>query len=239
MAPAEPDGTTWLIGTVEWGEEIAVLRVRDKCDDLFQGLPYRLRVTARIHTTRDDGRPDPEEGRRLRKLEDALEASIDGRAVLVALVTIPKQKHFFFYADSSSWMREWGLAQRAASPDRELDLRLDNDPELRFYTAVRRDARVGNADRVVMDKLVEQGADLRRPRNLEFFLCFPTREGADEVAQYLLDHDFTTVVRPAPTDGEWSLIVSCHDAALPEFIARTSSVFQSRAEALGVATTAG
>jgi hypothetical protein len=233
VAPADPDATRWLIGTVEWDEDIATLRVRAECAHLLDQRPHRLRLTAQLDTTREDGRPDPAEGARLADLQDALEASIAGRAVLVALVTIPNRKHLFFYGGDSSWMRDWALAQRKAYPDRAFGMRLTEDPEWTFYAKVERDARLANADRIVMDKIVEQGADLRQPRDLEFFLYFPTRAGADDIAEYLRDHDFNTDVRPAPTGAEWTLLVSCHDAPLPEFIAHMSRVFPSLAKEHG------
>ena len=57
-------------------------------------------------------------------------------------------------------------------------------------------------DARVIDQLRKRGSDPFKPHDLDFFLAFPTREAADEVAAQMTTEGFKTDVIDTPESGE-------------------------------------
>ncbi|HWN46513.1 MAG TPA: ribonuclease E inhibitor RraB [Steroidobacteraceae bacterium] len=57
-------------------------------------------------------------------------------------------------------------------------------------------------DARLIDQLRKRGSDPFKPHDLDFFLAFPTREAADEVAAQMTTEGFKTDVIDTPESGE-------------------------------------
>jgi hypothetical protein len=223
----DPDATTYLIGPAKLGSLFAIIRVADGIDQWRSRLPHRLLIQLKVITGRQDGFPDANEGARLAAIEAQFEESTFGRALLVAFITSAHRKDLFFYAEDTSWMGEWVQAQRNQFPEREIEIRLLEEPDWSMYEYLRGVARQAHGDRVTLEELVNHGADLRESRAIDFFAYFPTGDGANAVGENLRNHDFAIDIAPVPDSSEWSLVATCRERALPEFIAMMSGYLLS------------
>ena len=57
-------------------------------------------------------------------------------------------------------------------------------------------------DARLIDQLRKRGSDPFKPHDLDFFLAFPTREAADEVAAQMTTEGFKTDIIDTPESGE-------------------------------------
>jgi hypothetical protein len=57
-------------------------------------------------------------------------------------------------------------------------------------------------DARLIDQLRKRGSDPFKPHDVDFFLAFPTREAADELAQHLTSEGFKTDVVESPDSGD-------------------------------------
>ena len=57
-------------------------------------------------------------------------------------------------------------------------------------------------DARLIDQLRKRGSDPFKPHDLDFFLAFPTREAADEVAAQMMTEGFKTDVIDTPESGD-------------------------------------
>ncbi|MCH8962263.1 MAG: ribonuclease E inhibitor RraB [Bacteroidetes bacterium] len=58
-------------------------------------------------------------------------------------------------------------------------------------------------DKAVVDQLVKLGDELSKPREVEFFLYFPTEESIYEAAAKVRDLGFNVTVEPSGYDARW------------------------------------
>ena len=91
-------------------------------------------------------------------------------------------------------------------------------------------------DLLLMGQLLQQGADLHRPRHALYYLYFPTREAAEMGAADGRGAGYTCEVRePLPTNpGQWSLVCERPDAMIdPPGVIAADDLFQGIADRNG------
>ncbi len=91
-------------------------------------------------------------------------------------------------------------------------------------------------DLAVMGQLMQQGADLSRPRHALYYLYFTSREGAEAGSTDAQAAGYACEVRqPMPQyPGQWSLVCQRDDALLdPPGVIEADNLFQGIADRLG------
>ena len=88
-------------------------------------------------------------------------------------------------------------------------------------------------DQVVVDNLRIRGANIEAPREIEFFLYFPSEATADEAALRLEDRGFDTDVSPPLADNKWLCFATIEMMPDPAALMRLREQFDSLAELLG------
>jgi regulator of RNase E activity RraB len=73
-----------------------------------------------------------------------------------------------------------------------------------------------NINKRVIEILSQLGSDLSEPHEIEFFLYFPTKSVADEVASELNCIGFETSVQPGGFQSEW-LVLALKTMSLNEW----------------------
>jgi hypothetical protein len=86
-------------------------------------------------------------------------------------------------------------------------------------------------DLMVMNQLVEHGADLAQPREVIFYSYASSRDVADQMASDATDEGFGAEVRePLPQyPGQWSVICKTHATVDPPFVRSTVDFFEGLA----------
>ena len=89
------------------------------------------------------------------------------------------------------------------------------------------------ADKAVVDNLRMLGADIEKPREIEFFLYFPTEVTALQAASELTDRGFEAQITPSHGDEKWLCFVTIQ--MMPDIAAlmRLREQFNSLADLLG------
>ena len=85
-------------------------------------------------------------------------------------------------------------------------------------------------DARLIDQLRKRGSDPFKPHDVDFFLAFPTREPADELAAQLTTEGFKTDVVDSPESGElrYSLHVGHREMQRPPRTAATMAGVRSK-----------
>jgi len=65
-----------------------------------------------------------------------------------------------------------------------------------------------HSDADVINELRQAGDLCTSPRNIDFYLYFPTRNGADAMGALLVADGYATHIRPAATDKSWLCLAS-------------------------------
>ena len=95
---------------------------------------------------------------------------------------------------------------------------------------------VKNKDLVLMGQLLQQGADLNKPRHALYYLYFTSRDAAESGAEEGRAAGYTCEVRdPLPEyPGQWSLVCERPDAVLdPNGVNAADDLFQGIADRFG------
>ena len=91
-------------------------------------------------------------------------------------------------------------------------------------------------DIVLLGQLMQQGADLTKPRHALYYLYFGSREAAEAGAETAQNAGYTCSVRdPLPAyPGQWGLVCERPDAILDiEGVRRADDLFQGIADQAG------
>ena len=91
-------------------------------------------------------------------------------------------------------------------------------------------------DLAVMGQLMQQGADLSKPRHALYYLYFASRDGAEAGSTEAQTAGYACEVRePLPQyPGQWSLVCQRDDAILdPPGVVEADNLFQGIADRLG------
>lgn len=72
-----------------------------------------------------------------------------------------------------------------------------------FVRGTRRTRVPADPDAETIDELIGAGSDLAEPHEIEFFLYFETREGAERIAAQVRAEGFAAEVRPTEAEGSW------------------------------------
>jgi hypothetical protein len=95
---------------------------------------------------------------------------------------------------------------------------------------------VKNKDLVLMGQLLQQGADLNKPRHALYYLYFTSRDAAEAGAEDGRAAGYACDVREplAEYPGQWSLVCERPDAVLdPNGVNAADDLFQGIADRLG------
>lgn len=95
---------------------------------------------------------------------------------------------------------------------------------------------VKHKDLLVMGQLLQQGADLSKPRHALYYVYFPTRDAAEAGAEDPREAGYTCEVRdPLPQQpDQWLLLCERADAVLgPNGVIAADELFQGVADRLG------
>lgn len=87
-------------------------------------------------------------------------------------------------------------------------------------------------DLLVLDQLVEAGADMNAPRHVVYYLYFPDQERAADAAAEASSEGFDTDVRPPLPDDpdQWALVCDRHDYVLDlEIVRGNTDLFEGLA----------
>lgn len=88
-------------------------------------------------------------------------------------------------------------------------------------------------DQAVVDNLRRVGVDLEQPREIEFFLYFPTEVAALQAASELVDRGFETRVSPPLGDEKWLCLAPIQMMPDVAALMRLREQFNSLADLLG------
>jgi hypothetical protein len=93
-------------------------------------------------------------------------------------------------------------------------------------------AGVSSYDRMVMEALVEHGADLSQPREIVYRCYAASREGAEALAAAARTGGFAVEIREPLREypGQWPVVCRVYGVLSPELVA-TNGVFFARSAA--------
>ena len=114
--------------------------------------------------------------------------------------------------------------------------RKSNDDEPVDMDARSEQLGIKHKDLLVLGQLMQQGADLTRPRHALYYLYFGERSTAETGAEEARAAGYTCEVRPPLADqpDQWSLVCERSDAILdPNGVIAADDLFEGIADRLG------
>jgi hypothetical protein len=87
-------------------------------------------------------------------------------------------------------------------------------------------------DRLVIEQLRQQGADLSRPRNIKHYLYFPIQSSASQAAQAVQALGFSSEVREGADHKNWLALAKGSTLVNQETVAKMRSQFTELASIL-------
>ena len=89
------------------------------------------------------------------------------------------------------------------------------------------------ADQAVVDNLRMLGADIEQPREIEFFLYFPTEDDAGKAASLLAERGFKVQITPSHGEEKWLCFATIQMMPDVAALMRLRKQFNSLADQLG------
>lgn len=185
-----------------------------------------LRLDARAW--RENGFPSADDFEDVYALEDSLDKGLDAYTERYVGRQVGKQGYMLYvYAELPEHTQESlrKLTSNLASRRPRLDLREDPDWEVYRRTLYPTDDEWQRIkDEQVLARLREHDDDLTKPREVDHWLYFESRDGLDRVAEILAADGFRVVDQTPPSDEEsrWTLHVTRVDSVEPDKISEVT-----------------
>jgi regulator of RNase E activity RraB len=222
------DDVSWGIGPTFATGKFGLIRAPLQLIAAPDSLGFRLQVGVSILT--EGGFPDDREAVQLAEIEEDLLATVAG-GLFLGVVTSAGQRDFYWYVPSNH--DTWTTAVAERHVHHNLSSTVTADPQHRTAEALCRAANFANEDRLAVDELVANGADLQARYPTEHYLYFPSEEQAQSAAADLAGDAAADVEVSASEDGSWLLTYSLTGYVNYHAIASDRSTFTRVASHFG------
>jgi len=230
----------WEFYPCRMGESTAVISydhgIGDTIDDLAIDTVLKVRIRF-AHP--DDGLPSREDLPVLSELEEALREFVEAQGgAYVGRITLEGWRYLYSYVQVDERIVQPFLAALADAKGYDVEFALEQDADKAAYW---KDLRPSATDwRVIMDMrvidtLIEHGDDLTRPRPIDHFATFPTKESRDRFRFWAEAENFAVTGSTDPEDPpqRYTIQVSHEAEARLAAITKVTIPMMQRVESLG------
>lgn len=131
------DGEQWAVSAGEYDGRPIVTRFdhSHRRQAGKAGKPIRIGVAVELTAPDDRGFPEEAESERLNAVEGRLVELVGDRAALVGVITTNGTREWLLYSDTSDWIEAFHHDLDDATPDFEVQVMAERDPDWDVYKA--------------------------------------------------------------------------------------------------------